>query len=1113
MNFKIIISLLIVLSSLQLIGQDDALSCADFLITEPDLNQGEYTLPQRNPISLDGCDGVLSTEYYLVFKLPSGNFFRELWTGNLDVTIYYVPCCDNINLQCSNTASRISTQGGEVQINLLERPLCSNGNSGFIVVSSIFNRPETFSLFHRNNGGFVSCEEQSCASSGLDCSDARTLTCGIEDWGTFNEPRNVNSYCNGQFSTLDLGEQLYEFTPPSSGEYTFSLSNTTSDLDMFLLNSCDPDDCIASSDAASPSAPDVITRSLIGGQTYWLVVDTDGPSESNYRLTVDCGNELDCSDARTLTCGIEDWGTFNEPRNVNSYCNGQFSTLDLGEQLYEFTPPSSGEYTFSLSNTTSDLDMFLLNSCDPDDCIASSDAASPSAPDVITRSLIGGRTYWLVVDTDGPSESNYRLTVDCGNELDCSDTRILTCGIENWGTFNEPRNVSSYCNGQFTSLDLGEQLYEFTPPSSGEFTFSLSNTSSDLDMFLLNSCDPNDCIASSDATSPNAPDVITRSLTGGRTYWLVVDTDGPSESNYRLEVSGESCCIDLSDRLTSFLVHPDPDNSGAYIVDFGAIDKDDIFPEGRNTNGLWTVDGEEITTSQERGTFTPTPGSIVTICYEWQVFGDEVAGQCYRVCKRYRIPGNPYECDDIWLLLQENDGPSPYVFKTQRDVDAWILHDSFGFIEHNGSQTDDNNFDPRHYYSNSQPMEAGSEIYLSTISFDEESDVYDICCRSFCFDDYFACGQELITTSFTGSETEVNEGDYRFRFSSTDVLPASANVISWKVYPSNQSNDFQESSSDSPEFILPLMPETENPTYTACCIYELDGCIRICCIDICLENPYECQDVGGCNSTIPIDENEFFNDNFYAGQLVTDILSEWEIVDPSVNESAEFVGNNVEIAIDHRNTGRPSYVRKLLNQATANRLKLEINFTMAQSGAKMGVNGDLNLQFFRNGADLECEIFGVVGSVPFNQVSKLELVYTEAQVTITVNEVNIGISNHNGLPSSVDFCGNSGTYILDAYSLSVCTNDGGEGDCDNGMVEISSGLDVAYWTTSDGTRLLNFDGQNTITVPGSTGPGRRYVYCYYYDCIEPNDDGELLLSSNQCCLRVCCIPLPNCTEN
>ena len=131
-------------------------------------------------------------------------------------------------------------------------------------------------------------------------------------------------------------------------------------------------------------------------------------------------------------------------------------------------------------------------------------------------------------------------------------------------------------------------------------------------------------------------------------------------------------------------------------------------------------------------------------------------------------------------------------------MDAWILHDSFGFIEHNGSQTDDNNFDPRHYYSNSQPMEAGSEIYLSTISFDEESDVYDICCRSFCFDDYFACGQELITTSFTGSETEVNEGDYRFRFSSTDVLPASANVISWKVYPSNQSNDCLLYTSPSP---------------------------------------------------------------------------------------------------------------------------------------------------------------------------------------------------------------------------------------------------------------------------------------------------------------------------
>ena len=283
------------------------------------------------------------------------------------------------------------------------------------------------------------------SQNGLNCEVLRELSCGVDDdFGTFNENTNVENYCNGSNTGFSGGEVVYRFQPDETQEYTFRLTGISPgrDLDMFLLEGCDPDACIDNSDAATANSPDVITQRLISGAVYYLVVDTDvisGSGESNYTLSLTCGDEiqeLDCTVFRELECDSpDDFGTFNENRNIDAYCSGTQVGFGGGEVVYRFRPTQTQDYTFNLSGVSAgrDLDMFLLESCDPDACIADSDGPTAAAPDIMSERLISGRTYYLVVDTDlssGSGESNYTLEVGCGND-DCQSEfsfEELTCG-------------------------------------------------------------------------------------------------------------------------------------------------------------------------------------------------------------------------------------------------------------------------------------------------------------------------------------------------------------------------------------------------------------------------------------------------------------------------------------------------------------------------------------------------------------------------------------------------------------------------------------------------------------------------------------------------------------
>jgi hypothetical protein len=116
---------------------------------------------------------------------------------------------------------------------------------------------------------------------------------------------------------------------------------------------------------------------------------------------------LDCSNAIPITCGESVTGTtVGQPNNVDYYsCAGWYEPG--GEVVYELLLTDCYRLTVSLSDTTGDPDVFVLESCDEDDCLAYGD-------DSVVTQCLWWRTYYVVVDGyHSAPDCTYTLTVEC----------------------------------------------------------------------------------------------------------------------------------------------------------------------------------------------------------------------------------------------------------------------------------------------------------------------------------------------------------------------------------------------------------------------------------------------------------------------------------------------------------------------------------------------------------------------------------------------------------------------------------------------------------------------------------------------------------------------------
>jgi len=204
--------------------------------------------------------------------------------------------------------------------------------------------------------------------------------------------------------------------------------------------------------------------------------------------------ELDCSQAVLISCGITYSGdSSTDPSNVETYgCNNW--TESGPERVHKVVSPGHGTLTATISNFTGDLDVYILGSCDPNDCLSTVNSTQATF-----TNAVAGQVYYIIVDADDGSGSSYDLLVNCptggnGTGLDCTNPIALQCGVTYSGpTSTVNSNVSSYACNNWTETGP-ERVHVITPSANGTLTASLSNYTGDLDVYILHSCDPNDCV-------------------------------------------------------------------------------------------------------------------------------------------------------------------------------------------------------------------------------------------------------------------------------------------------------------------------------------------------------------------------------------------------------------------------------------------------------------------------------------------------------------------------------------------------------------------------------------------------------------------------------------------
>lgn len=453
---RILILILVLQAAILQLVDAQVPGCSDAIpmVTNSEELVGEYTLTSTgSEIKLNYCEGEFSTDFYKIFKLPNGQYNGYVWTGNHDVSLYFAPCCGD--RKCSPQYP-ISQWTGE--INLLEAGFCVTSNSGYIIAWA--DQVETFRLYFRNNGGSVTCEEESyCSTSIPNCNEATSIVCGQTLNGDLrNETNNfVREHYLGcapyiESQTFSGGDKIYSFKKERSSDViTLELDHSTSiNLTMSIIN-CNSGgevtniECIGDAkntpvdDSPFPDGEIWSDEGSLPPGTYYVVIDAvDKSEEGSYKLKFSCEGcpSEDCTKvAATLNCdNNERTGAINslDGNEFNSNCSYRPSNCYNGDLEFDGDDEviridigdTPKDIVIDLMGLTGNLDMFLFDQCTTGEvsglvgCIGNSIQSGTNSERISVPNASG--TYYLVIDTYQPGiSSGYKLTLTC--EDDCEE--------------------------------------------------------------------------------------------------------------------------------------------------------------------------------------------------------------------------------------------------------------------------------------------------------------------------------------------------------------------------------------------------------------------------------------------------------------------------------------------------------------------------------------------------------------------------------------------------------------------------------------------------------------------------------------------------------------------
>ncbi|MBW7840622.1 MAG: T9SS type A sorting domain-containing protein [Chitinophagaceae bacterium] len=270
--------------------------------------------------------------------------------------------------------------------------------------------------------------------------------------------------------------------------------------------------------------------------------------------TYSCGEAPSgpCADKIVMDCGVT--YTADLVPGAGEWVNytGVTWSYTGSEQVFEFTAPTTGTYTFELSQGTNDADFMVMDAC------------SNTANNLIggywtgltneTITLTGGVTYYIIADlysgASGGTTVSIKVNCPAAGGSDCEDNKVPTGGLTNGYFFTNQLAVDIITNAAGFNI-YGTKVNVFVDSGTDlNFSFNFYDDASGLPGASFDSA--SGTVLDSDYVgSAFGYDVYTFtvkfdhaiSLAGNSTYWMEVISDGVAWESTTADIFGSQLAI------------------------------------------------------------------------------------------------------------------------------------------------------------------------------------------------------------------------------------------------------------------------------------------------------------------------------------------------------------------------------------------------------------------------------------------------------------------------------------------------------------------------------------------------------------------------------------------
>ena len=374
-------------------------------------------------------------------------------------------------------------------------------------------------------------------------------------------------------STFYLGgeDRVWVFTPASTGTVNINLASVGSWNGLMLYQGCPLNgqggSCVAVSQSAAGSQS--IVACLTGGVTYYLILDVfPSPTCNPYsNLTISAPVAVGGCALGTgvvavpalpyASSGRTTCGKVNDQTAANTLICGNTSYLTGEDEVFVFTPVTSGNITISITSSGSYTGIMLYRGCPitsscsvvGSTCIAFEQSSTGSKS--LCANVIAGQTYYVIVDSwASPSCNPYDIVISAPATLlsGATCTNAINIASFPYSIINESTAClgNDYSNASIgscaTLYESGEdKVYKFTSTGAECISITLSGASSNSIGYQVYSGCPgvagSTCIGSSGgANSGTLTGSVVLPLAG--VYYIVIDSWAPPTNvSYNLAIT------------------------------------------------------------------------------------------------------------------------------------------------------------------------------------------------------------------------------------------------------------------------------------------------------------------------------------------------------------------------------------------------------------------------------------------------------------------------------------------------------------------------------------------------------------------------------------------------